>query len=45
MLEDGYCPCATCGVWVDDGSVRNGKYLCHDCMDNLMEQAKQSDKE
>ncbi|WP_336823322.1 hypothetical protein [Sporosarcina sp. USHLN248] len=31
LLEDGYKPCASCGVLIDDGRVKNGEYLCRDC--------------
>lgn len=34
---DGYLPCGTCGVWIDDGSYSNGSYLCHDCLDKESE--------
>ena len=33
MIEDSYSPCESCGSWVDDGSFKNGDYLCHDCLD------------
>jgi hypothetical protein len=32
-VMDGYYPCNSCGVYVDDGSFKNKKYLCHDCID------------
>jgi hypothetical protein len=32
-VMDGYYSCNSCGVYVDDGSFNNSKYLCHDCID------------
>lgn len=31
MIE--YCPCSKCGIIVDDGCMREGVYLCHECLD------------
>lgn len=28
-----YEPCHSCRTHVDDGKYREGKYLCHDCLD------------
>ncbi|WP_338657343.1 hypothetical protein V6B14_22465 (plasmid) [Sporosarcina psychrophila] len=28
----GYCSCSGCRTVVDDGSIRNGIYLCQDCL-------------
>ena len=29
----GYESCEKCGVLVDDGNIKNGEHLCHECID------------
>jgi len=28
-----YKECSTCGVCTDDGAVKDGNVICHDCLD------------
>lgn len=35
-----YQPCEECGYVIDDGGYKNGKYLCHDCLDKEDEGSK-----
>ena len=28
-----YQKCSICGTYSDDGTVRNGKMICHECLD------------
>jgi len=28
-----YQPCSICGIYADDGGLRNGMFTCHDCLE------------
>jgi len=28
-----YQTCSDCGKYADDGGLRNGKFTCHECLD------------
>lgn len=34
FIEGNYQPCSICGVYADDGGLKDGRFTCHDCLDN-----------
>ena len=44
-FDEPYEECADCGVYVDDGNFKNGKYLCHGCIDKPNNKVEKTDQE
>lgn len=40
LIEGNYQDCSICGKLADDGGLRDNKFACHDCLDELDEKAK-----
>lgn len=34
-----YQPCSVCNKYVDDGGLRDGKFICHECLDKNKNQS------
>ena len=45
MIDDSYLPCNSCGIWVDDGNLKNGDYHCHDCIDKPINKVEKTEDE
>jgi len=32
-MNGNYQACSNCGIFADDGGIKDGKFICHDCLE------------
>ena len=44
LCDSNYQLCSVCEKFHDDGGLRGGKFVCHDCLDQTLDQTNVNNK-